>query len=289
MASTLLDWLLIRYPAAKRQTLKRMVLSGRLQVNGRRAAQLNQSLTDQDVVEVLGRDGAQGSAPADRLAGLIYEDADVLVVNKPAGLLTSTVPRERRPTLLARVREYMERRDPRSRVGLIHRLDQDASGLLIFSKNDRAYRSLKSQFFHHTVKREYRVVVHGMPDPPAGRIETRLIERADGTVHSTRQHGKGDRAVTEYEVIRTGGKLSLVRVLLHTGRKHQIRVHLRERGTPVMGDRLYRPECPASRLMLAATRLTVRHPRTGNEMTFIAPLPADFPVRDTPNPDHGAG
>ena len=280
MASTLLDWLLIRFPTAKRQTLKRMLLSGRLRVNGQPALRLNQPLIDEDVVEVIPTEVARGAAPANRLAGLIHEDTDLLVVNKPAGLLTSTVPRERRPTLLGKVRRYVQRGDPDARVGLIHRLDKDASGLLIFSKNNQAYQSLKSQFFHHTVRREYRAVVHGIPDPPRGRIETRLIERADGTVHSTRQHGKGDRALTEYEVIRTSGNLSLLRVLLHTGRKHQIRVHLREHGAPVVGDRLYGPPPAAPRLMLAATRLTVRHPRTGDELTFTAPLPPDFPVRE---------
>ena len=257
-----------------------MVLSGRVQLNGRRAGRLSEPVQAQDVVEVLERAATQSHAPSDRLPGLIYEDQDLLVVEKPAGLLTSTVARERRPTLLAQVREYLARRDPRSRAGLIHRLDRDASGLLIFSKNDSAFRSLKSQFFDHSVNREYRAVVHGVPEAPAARIETRLIERADGTVHSTRQHGKGVRAVTEYEVIHTAGKLSLLRVVLHTGRKHQIRVHLRERGTPVVGDRVYGPGDRASRLMLAATRLTVRHPRTGDKVTFSAPLPAEFPLRD---------
>src|ERR1051325_11794745 len=114
---------------------------------------------------------------------IIYEDGDILVVNKPAGLLTSTVPREKRPTLLKMVREYVAQREPRARVGLIHRLDRDASGLLIFSKNDAAYRSLKTQFFHHEVERVYAVVVRGVPDPRAGRIESDLVERPDGTVH----------------------------------------------------------------------------------------------------------
>jgi len=214
------------------------------------------------------------------LPGLIYEDDDLLVVNKPAGVLTSTVPRERRPTLLAQVRHYLATRQPRARVGLIHRLDRDASGLLVFSKNNGAYQSLKSQFYHHTVGREYRAVVHGTPTPVAGRIESRLIERADGTVYSTRQHGKGDLAISEYEVMRTVGRLSLVRVLLYTGRKHQIRVHLRERGNPVVGDVLYGPASRAPRLMLAATRLTIRHPRTADEMTFAAPLPKEFPVSE---------
>lgn len=205
------------------------------------------------------------------LHGIVYEDEDLLVVNKQAGLLTSTVPRERRPTLLAQVREYVAAREPRARIGLIHRLDRDASGLLIFSKNHAAYRSLKSQFFHHAVRREYRAVVHGVPRPPAGRIETRLVERADGTVHSTRQAGKGQRAITEYGVLKTERKLSLVRVVLHTGRKHQIRAHLAERGTPVVGDKLYGPKDDAGRLMLAAVQLTIVHPRDGRSMTFNLP------------------
>jgi len=215
-----------------------------------------------------------------RFHGIVYEDDDILVVNKPAGLLTSTVPRERRPTLLAQVREYFTFHDRRARIGLIHRLDRDASGLLIFSKNHAAYRSLKNQFFHHTVGREYRAVVHGVPHPPAGRIETRLVERADGTVHSTRQIGKGERAITEYAVLKTEGKLSLVRIVLHTGRKHQIRVHLAGRGTAVVGDALYGPSDGARHLMLAAVQLTIVHPRTGRQMIFKLPLPKEFPVRE---------
>src|SRR5690349_11936946 len=99
---------------------------------------------------------------------IIHEDRDILVVDKPAGLLTSTVPREKRPTLLKMVREYVAQREPRARVGLIHRLDRDASGLLIFSKNHQAYVSLKQQFFKHKVERIYLAVVHGVPTPPAG-------------------------------------------------------------------------------------------------------------------------
>ena len=118
---------------------------------------------------------------------IIHEDADVLVVDKPAGLLTSTVPRERRPTLLKMVREYIERTDPRARVGLIHRLDRDASGLLIFSKNHQAYESLKRQFFKHTVDRIYLAVVHGKLNPPAGMIESRLVELPNGSVRASRR------------------------------------------------------------------------------------------------------
>src|SRR5262245_43535727 len=92
---------------------------------------------------------------------IVHEDRDILVIDKPAGLLTSTVPREKRPTVLKAMREYLSRTDPRARVGLIHRLDRDASGLLIFSKSHQAYVSLKQQFFKHSVERIYLAVVHG--------------------------------------------------------------------------------------------------------------------------------
>lgn len=289
---TLLDRLLRLYPTAKRQTLRRMIQAGRVSVNGRRPEGLRQVLAAADVIDVTDRvpvaqsrttsgRGDARAAAGRRATGLtiLYEDEDVLVVNKPAGLLTSTVPREPRPTLLAAVREHVAEREPRARVGLIHRLDRDASGLLVFSKNDAAYRSLKHQFFEHSVERVYWAVVRGRPNPPHGRIETRLVERADGTVRSTRQFGKGEQAVTDYEVARSERGRSLMRVTLQTGRKHQIRVHLRERGNPILGDKVYGSETDREpRLMLTAAVLSFTHPRTGERMRFEGPIPPEFPL-----------
>jgi 23S rRNA pseudouridine1911/1915/1917 synthase len=280
---TLLDWLCHRYPAAKRQTLRRMVQAGRVRVNGRLATKAGQTVASSDEVLVAERREPKKGNPAPRSAPtrsvrlrIIYEDADLLVVDKPPGLLTSTVPRERRPTLLAMVRQHVEAGSDRAaRVGLIHRLDRDAAGLLVFSKNHEAYRSLKQQFFDHTVERIYTAVVHGVPTPRQGRIESRLVERADGTVHSSRRPGQGQIAVTEYEVMEEGRGRCLVRVKLHTGRKHQIRVHLSERGTPIVGDTMYgrADQGPGARLHLAATKLAFTHPRTGERLTFELPRP----------------
>jgi 23S rRNA pseudouridine1911/1915/1917 synthase len=198
---------------------------------------------------------------------VVYEDRDLLVVSKPPGLLTSTVPREKRPTLLALVRQYVAEHDRRARVGLIHRLDRDAQGLLVFSKCNEAYQSLKSQFFHHTVKRAYMAVVQGTPRQKAGTIRSRLIERADGTVYSTDRPSAGDMAMTEYATLSSSGNRSILRVVLQTGRKHQVRVHLSERGTPVIGDSMYGRPDPAG-LHLAATELAFDHPRTGERVEF---------------------
>jgi RluA family pseudouridine synthase len=203
---------------------------------------------------------------------IIHEDRDILVVAKPPGLLTSTVPREPRPTLLAMVREYMQIKSPDAQVGLIHRLDKDAGGLLVFSKNNPAYQSLKSQFFHHTVTRVYTAIVEGRLSPPKGTIRSRLIERADGTVYSTRKHAAGQTAETDYEVLSKDKARMIVKVTLQTGRKHQVRVHLSERGAPIVGDPMYGKKHPMG-MHLAATSLALDHPRTGNRMEFRLPPP----------------
>ncbi len=299
MSQTLADWLGRRYPTAKKQNLRRMVGDGRVRVTNAVATRFNQPLAEADAVAVdegprerppaaPSRAGPDGRGVRLPPVDVLYEDDDLLVAIKPAGLLTSTTPREPRPTLLAAVKAHVANRDRRTRVGLIHRLDRDASGLLVFSKSDAAYHDLKTQFFHHHVERVYLAVVHGVPPAQKGKIESRLDERADGTVFTTRQIGKGQPAVTDYEVIRTAGRRSLVKLTLQTGRKHQIRAHLQERGTPIVGDAMYGPQVEAGRgkgkaddgprppLMLAAVRLAITHPRTQERKVFEIPVPRAF-------------
>jgi 23S rRNA pseudouridine1911/1915/1917 synthase len=198
-------------------------------------------------------------------------------------------------------------RGPAPRVGLIHRLDRDASGLLVFSKTHDEYLSLKRQLFERSVERVYAAVVAGVPKPPKGTIDSRLVERADGTVYSTKRPGEGERAVSEYEVVEAREGRALVRVTLRTGRKHQIRVHLSERGWPIVGDAVYgsvepgrwrketpggaswRPAAPAGpRLMLAATKLSFTHPRTGGRLTFERPAPGAFAAAFESGPGRGS-
>jgi 23S rRNA pseudouridine1911/1915/1917 synthase len=208
---------------------------------------------------------------------IIYKDSDLLVVNKPAGLLTSTNAREKRPTLLAQVKSYLAQTSPRCRPGLIHRLDKDASGLLIFSKNDPAYGSLKTQFFHHSVARVYHAIVVGTPHPPRGAIRSRLVETPTGKVHTTKHPTKGQPAVTHYEVVSSSPDLSLVKIALETGRKHQIRAQLCQIDHPILGDPLYGPRNkPFPRLMLIDSQLAIIHPRTGKPITWKLPLPREF-------------
>jgi 23S rRNA pseudouridine1911/1915/1917 synthase len=273
----LLDYLQKKYPTAKKMTLKRMLEEGRVRVNGKPADRLKLELGDQDKVEVNERPITQ--RPRYTLAPLerVHEDADVLVVNKPPGLLTSTVLTEKRQTAIALIRRYLAEREPRARAGIIHRLDRDASGLLVFSKSNGAYEDLKRQFFHHTVERVYTAVVRGKPNPPAGVIRTHLIEMPDGSMRNTDESGKGQVAVTRYETIAVRKGNSLLRVKLETGRKHQIRAHLAKRGVPIAGDEVYgEPAESESRLLLCATMLAFDHPRTGQRMTFQIPPPGEI-------------
>ncbi len=275
----LLDYLVTKYPTAKRQTLKLMVDAGRVLVNGSAAFKLKQNIQETDDIQV--QDKPRKPDYTLHPMKAIHEDADVLVIYKPPGLLTSTTPREWRPTSIAIIRNYLADTDRHARPGVVHRLDRDASGLLVFSKNDEAYESLKGQFYHHTVDRIYTAVVIGVPQPPKDRIKSDLVEFPDGTVRATRRPNHGQPAVTDYEVLRHNKKYALVKITLQTGRKHQIRTHMSQRGHPIVGDEMYRrPEMPdesrSTRLLLVATTLSFEHPRTGERMTFSIPAPPEM-------------
>jgi 23S rRNA pseudouridine1911/1915/1917 synthase len=264
---TLLERLLQDFPTAKRQTLKRWVQAGRVMVNGSAARALKQTVGDAEVVRIVPE-----AAPAKPKLPfvIVFEDRDILVIDKPAGLLTSTGPREKRPTALAIAREYL----PDARVGLVHRLDREASGLLVFAKNAAALASLKKQFAAHSAGRIYLAVVSPPPKKTQGRIQSRLIELADGSVHTTTRRGRGREAVTHFREIHRRGDRATLRVQLQTGRKHQIRAHLSEMGSPIVGDRAYGGLPHPAGLMLAAVELQLDHPHSGKRITFKIDPPA---------------
>jgi 23S rRNA pseudouridine1911/1915/1917 synthase len=234
----------------------------------------------------------QGPSPVIRFA-----DADVVVVEKPAGLTTVRHADEaaefgRRaqrflpPTLADLLPGLLAAgRWPRPRrLRAVHRLDKDTSGLVVFAGTAEAERHLGFQFRAHTTARCYQAVVRGNAKP--GRIESRLVrDRGDGRRGSTDQAGEGQRAVTNVRVVEELGDYTLVECRLETGRTHQVRIHLGEAGTPLCGERVYdRPlngkplpdGSNAPRLALHAAELGLDHPRTGKRMTWTSPLPADL-------------
>ena len=269
------------YPQAKKSTLRDMVESKRVLVNGAIVRSLKQALAEGDTLEVLDAGGARVKPTL--LAGqlrLIHFDSDIIVVDKPAGQLTATDAAEKRPTVWSILREYFRRKNSKNQVHLIHRLDRDASGLLIFARTWDAFGALKKQFFEHTITREYDVVVHGIPKAPKARLEDLLLENPiTGDVQVTKDLKNGKLAICDYVVVdvNKAKKLAHLRCTLYTGKKHQIRVQLKAAGHVVCGDPRYgTPDEPPNRLALHASRLALVHPTTKRKVEFDSPMPSNM-------------
>jgi tRNA pseudouridine32 synthase/23S rRNA pseudouridine746 synthase/23S rRNA pseudouridine1911/1915/1917 synthase len=208
---------------------------------------------------------------------LLHEDDHILVVDKPSGLLTVSTDRGFEKTLYTKLTEYVRKGNSKSRnrVFIVHRLDRDASGVLVFAKTESAKRALQEGW--DQVKKVYLAVVHGVPKEKIGLITSHLIENGVQRVRSTRDLKAGKLSRTGFRVLRNGNGLSLLEVDLLTGRKHQIRVHLSELGHPIVGDRKY--DAPATgehRLALHAKHIAFSHPVTGAALEFETPMPGYF-------------
>jgi len=261
---------------ASGRTRKRVVTDGRVRVNGAVVRRPDARLGAGDVVEI----GAAPPEPLPSRIRLVHEDEDVIVVEKPAGLLTVATERERERTLYAYLTAHARARKPPGRVFVVHRLDRLASGLLVFATSRDAKAALQAQFAARTVERGYLAVVEGRPAPPAGKVVTRLVDDEPGRVRATRDPGRGRVAVTHWRVVRAGGRHTLVEVRLETGRRNQIRIHLAGLGHPIAGDTAYGSRSdPFGRLALHAHVLAFAHPRTGAPLRFTSAAPPAFTRR----------
>jgi 23S rRNA pseudouridine1911/1915/1917 synthase len=277
MSTTLLTRMGQLFPGASKTTLRDMIARKRVRLNGILVRSVNEPIADGDKIEV----ADTGDVPTETLTlhdglRLIHFDGDIIIVDKPAGLLTSTDAQEKRPTAWRILQDHFRRQNQRNHVHLIHRLDRDASGLLIFARTWESLVALKKQFFEHTITRQYDVVVHGTPKKPKDRLEHLLVEDPAGVVHVTPDMKAGKLAILDYQVVETSKdhKLSRLRCTLYTGRKHQIRVQLKALGHAVCGDGVYgNAEEPPHRLALHAARLSLRHPHTGKTVSFESPMP----------------
>lgn len=207
---------------------------------------------------------------------ILFEDRDVIVIVKPAGLLTIATEKERYRTAYAMLTEHV-RRFRAARIFIVHRLDREASGLLVFAKSEAAKAGLQAQFKDHSAGRTYVAVTEGRIPRDAFTLESYIAENATFRCYTTRDPAKGKHAVTHVKVLKRSPHRTLVEVKLETGRKHQIRVHLAQEGFPIVGDPSYgKGRNPIRRMALHGASLVFRHPRTGEPMTFTASLPVEF-------------
>lgn len=208
---------------------------------------------------------------------LLYEDSDILVVNKPAGLLTMATDSEKTRTAYFILTDYVRRghRRSRNRIFIVHRLDRETSGILIFAKTIEAKLHLQQHW--DSTEKKYLAVVHGRMKKETEVISSYLAENKAHLVYSTADRSKGRLARTAYRVLKQARDFTLLEIDLLTGRKHQIRVHLAENGHPVVGDTKYGKDNREYRnLALHARSLSVTHPVTGERLTFEAAAPAYF-------------
>ena len=209
---------------------------------------------------------------------ILHEDRDIIVVDKVSGLLTMANESVRTRTAYYLLNDYVRRGNvkSRNRVFIVHRLDRDTSGVLVFAKNEGAKRFLQDEW--QTFTKKYIAIVHGRPSEDEGQVTSYLAENSIHRVYSTSDPKRGKEARTGYRLLQEASKFSMLEITLFTGRKNQIRVHLADLGNPVAGDKIYGEKGHGvRRLMLHSASLAIRHPHTKQEMHFEVELPIEFP------------
>jgi 23S rRNA pseudouridine1911/1915/1917 synthase len=278
-------------PDLSRARAQRLVADGRVRLSGR-AAKAAARLRAGDVLEVEVPPPEPSSLVAQDLPlAVLHEDGDLVVLDKAAGMVVHPARGAPHSTVVNALLHRLAAGSGLPRLGLVHRLDKDTSGCLAVARTEAALRALQAQWKAGSVEKVYVAICHGAL-PPAGRLDTPYGRHPRDRTRFTGRRAAARRAVTEWRALeRFGAEATLAEVHLHTGRTHQIRVHLAEAGHPLLGDAVYGgtrrearafggPAARAARALgrqaLHAARLALDHPRTGERLVFEAPLPADF-------------
>jgi 23S rRNA pseudouridine1911/1915/1917 synthase len=275
-------WLASQLPDRSRSEIQRWISEGRISVQGKlEKASHKLAAGDAIVVRVPAAKPYEVEAEPIPLE-IIYEDDDLLVIDKPAGMVVHPSPGHWHGTLVHAVLYHcpdLEGVGGAHRPGIVHRLDKDTSGLILVAKNDRAHRDLQAQFKGREVQKVYLALVYGRISPPNGEIVAAVGRDIRDRKRMAIMEG-GRAAVTRYEALGYYRKHTLLACRPLTGRTHQIRVHLAHIGHPIVGDGVYggkrRPPAPCPRQFLHAHRIRFRLPATGEEVEFTSPLPADL-------------
>ena len=291
-----LDKLLIeRYPDFSRSRIEGLIKSGFVTVNGAKAEKAGMKVSETDSIEVeIPPPVPAVPEPEDIPLDVVYEDADMLVVNKASGMVVHPAPGHFTGTLVNALLHHcpdLSGIGGVARPGIVHRLDQDTSGLIVVAKSQRAMDSLVRAFASHTaIEKTYIAICHGRPRLESGRIENLIGRHPVDRKRMAIVQRNGKNAITNWRVLTTPqdtarSGVSCLECKIETGRTHQIRVHTASLGCPVIGDKQYGKSALDKRLtpvplrqMLHAWRLTLWHPVESRKMTFTAPLPDDMRV-----------
>ncbi|MCI9549974.1 MAG: RluA family pseudouridine synthase [Oscillospiraceae bacterium] len=272
--TTLLPFLLSSVKGKSRNNVKSLLSRRLVAVDGVPVSRFDTPLAPGQQVAIL-----PSSAPrADALPfPILYEDEHLIVVNKPAKLLSVATDKEKARTAYHMVTDYVKARRVGDRIFVLHRLDRDTSGVLMFARDPETKELFQSHWNEMVTRRGYLAVVEGTPKPDRDTIRSFLVE-TDTHLSFSGAPGKGAKeAITSYQVVKTGGGYALLDINIETGRKNQIRVHMKELGHPVAGDKQYGARTnPIGRLCLHANELSFTHPVTGEQITFKAKMPRDF-------------
>ena len=272
----LMEFLAARMPQASRTKLKSLLSKRIVFVNQRITTQYNFPLQPGMKVQISREKGNHEFR--NRLLKLVYEDAYLMVVEKEPGLLSVKTEREKERTAATILTEYLRRSNKRSQVYIVHRLDRDTSGLMMFAKDEQTQHTLRDNWHNIVTDRRYVAIVHGDMEQDYGTVRSWLTDGQYCVLSSPTDNG-GKLAVTHYKVVKTSRRYSLLELRLDTGRRNQIRVHLREEKHPVVHDPMYGYKddvSPINRLALHAFRLGFTHPVTGKRMQFETPYPDSF-------------
>lgn len=263
----LIEFLKKMFSNLSKNSVKSLLHNEKVFVNGNMTTKYNYELNVGDVVEIREK--------VAKNIDIIYEDKDIIVINKPSGLLTVATEKEKNKTAYHLVMEYLKKKNKNNRIFIIHRLDKDTSGIIMFAKNERAKHLYQDNWNDIVKKRCYYAVIDGKMENKEGTIKSYLKENSN-MVYSVKDRS-GKLAITEYKVLKERKNISLLDINLKTGRKNQIRVHMKENKTPILGDLKYGEKSKLiNRLALHAYKLELINPVTKKLLTFEINMPNEF-------------
>ena len=272
----LMQFVTMHRPDTKRTDIKKWLKFGHLMVDGKVSTQFDEPVNPGATVNFnASRPWPVFHHPRIKL---VYEDEDVMVIHKGYGLLSVPTESHRKELNAYEImRDYVKDQNPRNKLFIVHRLDRDTSGLMMFAKSQEAQDVLRHNWNNIILERLYVAVLEGNLELDKGYVKSRLTENSQFVVYSTENPEEGRVAVTHYEVLTRGNGYTLAQFSLDTGRKNQIRVHAHDLGHPIAGDRKYGAKSsPINRLALHARTLRFAHPITRKDMNFQTPIPLQF-------------